>query len=125
MVQDAHEFLNYLLNECSELLEKEAKATRERENSSGQAQSSSAPAVAVTATAQQQSEDRKTAEAQPLIGQPQSQAAPATWVHELFQVCFVICSTLQHSQELCSFVILDWHFCAIAKVPHGFCRARC
>ena len=24
-MQDAHEFLNYLLNECSELLEKEAK----------------------------------------------------------------------------------------------------
>lgn len=24
--QDAHEFLNYLLNECSELLEKEAKS---------------------------------------------------------------------------------------------------
>ena len=31
MVQDAHEFLNYLLNECSELLEKEAKAKKAAE----------------------------------------------------------------------------------------------
>ena len=32
MLQDAHEFLNYLLNECSELLEKEAKARKAAES---------------------------------------------------------------------------------------------
>ncbi len=31
VLQDAHEFLNYLLNECSELLEKEAKAKKAAE----------------------------------------------------------------------------------------------
>ena len=34
MLQDAHEFLNYLLNECSELLEKEAKAKKAGERAS-------------------------------------------------------------------------------------------
>ena len=33
-LQDAHEFLNWLLNEVSELLEKEERAAREKERPS-------------------------------------------------------------------------------------------
>ncbi len=32
MTQDAHEFLNYLLNECSELLEKESSWSCSRDS---------------------------------------------------------------------------------------------
>ena len=52
ILQDAHEFLNYLLNECSELLEKEQK------------------------------QQVKVLGKSTLAGE----AAPSTWVHELFQV---------------------------------------
>ncbi|CAL8463689.1 g3223 [Coccomyxa elongata] len=77
MHQDAHEFLNYLLNECSELLEKEAKARKERESASGYVSPSSAPA-------EQQQADGPLVQPE-AASSSQSQAPPATWVHELFQ----------------------------------------
>ncbi|KAK9917186.1 hypothetical protein WJX75_001669 [Coccomyxa subellipsoidea] len=78
MHQDAHEFLNYLLNECSELLEKEAKARAAKEEASGQAGSAS------SAPSQQQQIEGQSAESDP-GSRPQHKAEPATWVHELFQ----------------------------------------
>lgn len=78
-VQDAHEFLNYLLNECSELLEKEAKARAAKEEASGQAASAS------SAPSQQQQIEGQSAQSDP-GSSPQHKAQPATWVHELFQV---------------------------------------
>ncbi len=78
-MQDAHEFLNYLLNECSELLEKEAKACKKRESASEYVSSSSAPA--------QQQQQADVPPMQPeAASSSQGQAPPATWVHELFQV---------------------------------------
>ena len=85
-MQDAHEFLNYLLNECSELLEKEAKAKSgalpnglasnghaqqhlQQRQQSGQQASTSAPAGAGPAAAQQ----------------PQPKPPP-TFIQEIFQV---------------------------------------
>lgn len=43
LLQDAHEFLNYLLNECSELLEKEAKDKAQAASKQQQANGAPAP----------------------------------------------------------------------------------
>ncbi len=95
-MQDAHEFLNYLLNECSELLEKEAKARKEPGSASGYVSSSSAPA-------QQQLADGPSQQPE-AASSSQSQAPPATWVHELFQVWFaglsVLASTLANGRSV-------------------------
>ena len=86
-LQDAHEFLNYLLNECSELLEKEAKAKRPVEppsdaanagSSSQQEQQRQRPESGQSA----RSSSSSVAEAAP----PKKPAPPPTWIHDLFQV---------------------------------------
>lgn len=75
-MQDAHEFLNYLLNECSELLEKEAKSMK------GHISSAKLPNGAYAPT-------------------NHSSPPPATWVHDLFQAttasAFFLHSQLTHS----------------------------
>ena len=89
-VQDAHEFLNYLLNECSELLEKEAKAKL----------GPPATSLAVAQQQQQQQQQRLQSGQQASTSEPSSgangqqaeqqtqppDAAPPTFIHELFQV---------------------------------------
>ena len=71
LLQDAHEFLNYLLNECSEVLEKEAAEEK-------RAKSASAAALSNGFHHSQE-------EARPASGNPPGQI-PQTWIHELFQV---------------------------------------
>ena len=89
-MQDAHEFLNYLLNECSELLEREAKAK------------SGAPANPLSTAQQQQQQHQQRVLSGQLASTPEPgagkagqqaeqqkeppEAAPPTFIHELFQV---------------------------------------
>ena len=97
-MQDAHEFLNYLLNECSELLEREAKAKLRRAR---QPPVGSCPAAAAAATGTQQQHQQRVLSGQqastpePGAGKAGQQAeqqkeppeaAPPTFIHELFQV---------------------------------------
>jgi spermidine/putrescine-binding protein len=91
--QDAHEFLNYLLNECSELLEKEAKARAEQ-------QGGSPPQAAAAQGPFAGQRDQQPPDAQPApmddrkssvssssgSGSNNAQKLPPTWIHELFQV---------------------------------------
>ncbi|CAK0785581.1 hypothetical protein CVIRNUC_008791 [Coccomyxa viridis] len=106
MHQDAHEFLNYLLNECSELLEKEAKAKRPVEppsdaanagSSSQQEQQRQRPESGQSA----RSSSSSVAEAAP----PKKPAPPPTWIHDLFQGTLVsetkclACSTITTREE--------------------------
>ena len=67
--QDAHEFLNYLLNECSELLEKEAKAKANRAAGPTKLANGATPPNGST-------------------------MQPPTWIHELFQVRQWACQLL-------------------------------
>ena len=70
VVQDAHEFLNYLLNECSELLEKEAK----ERDPKGQ--------ISKFLNGMRHS-------------QPQHSPPTSTWITEIFQVRGIYASLLQ------------------------------
>ena len=86
-LQDAHEFLNYLLNECSELLEKEAKAKRPVEPPSDAENADSSSQQEQQRQRQEsgrsvESSSSSTAEAVP----PKKPAPPPTWIHDLFQV---------------------------------------
>lgn len=94
-MQDAHEFLNYLLNKCSELLEKEAKVRRAAEPP---------PAAENADSSSQQERQRQGPESGQVSGQVSGQnaesssckaaeaapskeaATPPTWIHDLFQV---------------------------------------
>ena len=85
-LQDAHEFLNYLLNECSELLEREAKAKRpvEPPSPAENADSSSQQEQQRQRQESGQSADSSSSTAE---GIPEKKAAPPpTWIHDLFQV---------------------------------------
>lgn len=83
-LQDAHEFLNFLLNELVDILEKEHNAARE-----------SLPNISF----QKNSND-------PIDGQPNGshKELAATWVHKCFQVGFhsfvLACLSLWHEHEL-------------------------
>ena len=72
MHQDAHEFLNYLLNECCEILEKEEKARREAEAEAGGGGGGGGGARA---------EERGSSGAGPAPGREPVR----TFIHEMFQ----------------------------------------
>ena len=68
-MQDAHEFLNYLLNECSEILEREAKARLAKQPGDAH----------INGYQDQTSVDSKA-----------KQQNPPTFIHELFQVRWLL-----------------------------------
>ena len=91
MPQDAQEFLNYLLNECSELLEKEAKVEAQATVTPGKpgaAAANSTPPAALNGFAAPAggavAGDRGAAANGAHVGEL-SGAAKGTFVHELFQ----------------------------------------
>ena len=105
-MQDAHEFLNYLLNECSELLEKEAKAKRPAEGPSPDNNADSSSAQEVWQPSEGNAGGADSAG-------PKKQAPPPTWIHDLFQVrgrardALLLCwSTLDHSKQAILFRML-------------------
>jgi hypothetical protein len=95
-MQDAHEFLNYLLNEMADLLEAQDKAARQRAHAAR-------PAQPLHQQQQQQRQNSSGGAGNPVHvaggvqqqqqhGQQQQQVQPRpTWVHEIFQVLFVLC----------------------------------
>ena len=85
VLQDAHEFLNYLLNECSELLEKEGKAKRAAEGPS--AAENNADSSSQAEWLRQQQESGQSAESIGAeVAAPKKAVPPPTWIHKLFQV---------------------------------------
>uniref|UniRef100_A0A453IYL5 ubiquitinyl hydrolase 1 n=1 Tax=Aegilops tauschii subsp. strangulata TaxID=200361 RepID=A0A453IYL5_AEGTS len=92
MHQDAHEFLNFLLNELVDILEKECKANKETPQNSSSNKSSNGP----------------------INGQPNgSHKEPeTTWVHKCFQVSF-------HPFLPISFVYESCSYCSLGDVPHS------
>ena len=86
-LQDAHEFLNYLLNECSELLEKEAKAKRPVEPRSDAENADSSSQQELQQQRQESGQSAESSNSEPAQAVPPKQAAPPlTWIHDLFQV---------------------------------------
>lgn len=107
-VQDAHEFLNYLLNELVDILEKEAQATKSDQEIS--------PKIANGPTNVSPNGPQK----EPLI----------TWVHKNFQVslvchlssccctsfwCVVKCDPLQLSPPLFCYFLLELEISSLAS----------
>jgi len=85
VLQDAHEFLNYLLNECSELLEKEAKAKKAAEGPS--AAENNADSSSQAEWLRQRQESGQSAESIGAeVAAPKKAVPPPTWIHNLFQV---------------------------------------
>ncbi len=85
--QDAHEFLNYLLNECSELLEKEAKAKL------GPMPNEPVNGALQNHHAQQQQQQQQRAQSgqhastsAPDGASPAAPQLPPTFIQEIFQV---------------------------------------
>ena len=83
MHQDAHEFLNYLLNEIAETLLKEQAALKQRQAAGGKAVAPPEPAAAGDARAVAKSPD-------PSISSADGSGSgafrpPPTWVHEIFE----------------------------------------
>jgi hypothetical protein len=74
-LQDAHEFLNFLLNELVDILEKEARAAKS--NSGNQAPSEKVPNGGLNGMANGNHKE-------PIV----------TWVHKIFQVIFYFFLTL-------------------------------
>ena len=86
-LQDAHEFLNYLLNECSELLEKEAKAKRPVEPPSDAENADSSSQQEQQRQRQESGQSAESSSSEPAEAVPPKKAAPPpTWIHDLFQV---------------------------------------
>jgi ubiquitin carboxyl-terminal hydrolase 12/46 len=75
MHQDAHEFLNYLLNEMADTLERRAKERREAE---GRRDADAAPADAAAAAADDDDDDDDDDDGA-------AAPPPKTWVHALFE----------------------------------------
>lgn len=67
-VQDAHEFLNFLLNELVDILEKEAKAAKSNSGSQGHPEKLTNGVINGMANGNHK---------EPIV----------TWVHKIFQVC--------------------------------------
>ena len=86
-LQDAHEFLNYLLNECSELLEKEAKAKRPADLPSAAENADSSSQQEQQQQRQESGQSAESSSSEPAEAAPPKKAAPPpTWIHDLFQV---------------------------------------
>ncbi|CAL5224372.1 g7047 [Coccomyxa viridis] len=105
MHQDAHEFLNYLLNECSELLEKEAKARKAAESPPA-AENNADSASQAELQQQRQQETNNSAESNGgVVAVAPKQAPPPTWIHDLFQGTLVsetrclACNTVTTREE--------------------------
>ena len=86
-LQDAHEFLNYLLNECSELLEKEAKSKSRAEPPSDAEDADSRAQQEQQRQRQEPGQNTESSSCEPAEAVSLKKTAPApTWIHDLFQV---------------------------------------
>ena len=87
VLQDAHEFLNYLLNECSELLEKEAKARKATEGPTAGENNADSASQADWQQRQRQESGRKAeSNGAGVVAALKQAPPPPTWIHDLFQV---------------------------------------